>query len=271
MERMDRPRLIAGVAWVALGIVAMAAWTLTGPANPAGVITWVAAIVISIGTLARIAPGSLRWWGGRVAGVMVGVELVGAVVDRFGLFGPPGSPAVSWGDWSHFQGRGGPARSVGPTRRPGRGRRDGCRACARRPVDRGSMAPLGGQGDRRALRGLPDRHDPGDGRHVDPGVRRAGADRRRAGVLRARRPAQGSPGTGRRPRDGAGGRPQVRLDPGLATREEHRTRGARVEIEEQLAGHREPGIPQPGTHPVGTAAVDVDLHRVTAVALRLQP
>lgn len=103
MERMDRPRLIGGVIWVALGIPAMVAWTLTGPAHPAGLVTWVAAGLITLGTLAQLAPGSLRWWGGRIAGVVVGLELVGAVADRFGAFGPPGAPAVSWGDWSHFQ------------------------------------------------------------------------------------------------------------------------------------------------------------------------
>lgn len=103
MERMDRPRLIAGTVWVALGILAMAGWTLTRPAHPAGIITWVVAIVVALGTSAQFAPGSLRWWGGRVAGAVVGLELVGAVADRFGLLGPPGSAGVSWGDWSHFQ------------------------------------------------------------------------------------------------------------------------------------------------------------------------
>lgn len=103
MERMDRPRRIAGVAWVAAGMVAMVAWTLTGPKNPAGPVTWAAAVLVTLGTLAQVTPGPLRWWGGRLAGAVVGSELVGAVGDRFGLFGPPGSPAVSWGDWSHFQ------------------------------------------------------------------------------------------------------------------------------------------------------------------------
>lgn len=103
MERMDRPRLIGGVIWVALGILAMAGWTLTAPTHPAGLITWAAATLVALGTLAQLVPGPLRWWGGRLSGVVVGLELVGAVADRFGAFGPPGAPAVSWGDWSHFQ------------------------------------------------------------------------------------------------------------------------------------------------------------------------
>ncbi len=42
-------------------------------------------------------------WGGRVAGGVIGLELLGAVADRFGLLGAPGSPGVSWGDWAHFR------------------------------------------------------------------------------------------------------------------------------------------------------------------------
>jgi len=30
------------------------------------------------------------------------VTLLSAVGDRFGLWGPPGSPNASWGDWAHF-------------------------------------------------------------------------------------------------------------------------------------------------------------------------
>ncbi len=38
-------------------------------------------------------------WFGRFA---LGVTLLSAVADRFGLWGPPGSPRASWGDWAHF-------------------------------------------------------------------------------------------------------------------------------------------------------------------------
>jgi uncharacterized membrane protein YphA (DoxX/SURF4 family) len=34
---------------------------------------------------------------------VIGVELLGAVGDRFGLLGAPGAPGVSWGDWGHFR------------------------------------------------------------------------------------------------------------------------------------------------------------------------
>ena len=38
-------------------------------------------------------------WVGRIA---LAVTLLSAVADRFGLWGPPGSPRAAWGDWAHF-------------------------------------------------------------------------------------------------------------------------------------------------------------------------
>jgi putative oxidoreductase len=42
----------------------------------------------------RIAPLLLR--------LALGVTLLSAVADRFGIWGPPGAATVSWGDWTHF-------------------------------------------------------------------------------------------------------------------------------------------------------------------------
>ena len=42
----------------------------------------------------RIAPLLLR--------LALGVTLLSAVADRFGIWGPPGAATVSWGDWAHF-------------------------------------------------------------------------------------------------------------------------------------------------------------------------
>lgn len=36
---------------------------------------------------------------GRLA---LAAGFLSAVADRFGLWGPPGSPRVAWGDWVHF-------------------------------------------------------------------------------------------------------------------------------------------------------------------------
>ena len=42
----------------------------------------------------RIAPLLLR--------LALGVTLLSAVADRFGIWGPPGGATVTWGDWTHF-------------------------------------------------------------------------------------------------------------------------------------------------------------------------
>jgi uncharacterized membrane protein YphA (DoxX/SURF4 family) len=42
----------------------------------------------------RIAPLLLR--------LALGVTLLSAVADRLGIWGPPGSANVAWGDWTHF-------------------------------------------------------------------------------------------------------------------------------------------------------------------------
>ncbi len=42
----------------------------------------------------RMAALVLRW--------CLGVTLLSAVADRFGLWGAPGTRYASWGDWAHF-------------------------------------------------------------------------------------------------------------------------------------------------------------------------
>src|ERR1700758_4926717 len=42
----------------------------------------------------RIAPLLLR--------LALGLTLLSAVADRFGIWGPPGGTTVAWGDWTHF-------------------------------------------------------------------------------------------------------------------------------------------------------------------------
>src|ERR1700741_725475 len=46
------------------------------------------------GIAARIAP--------LVPRLALGVTLLSAVADRFGIWGPPGAATVAWGDWTHF-------------------------------------------------------------------------------------------------------------------------------------------------------------------------
>jgi uncharacterized membrane protein YphA (DoxX/SURF4 family) len=42
----------------------------------------------------KIAPLLLR--------LALGVTLLSALADRFGISGPPGAATVAWGDWTHF-------------------------------------------------------------------------------------------------------------------------------------------------------------------------
>jgi hypothetical protein len=104
MAAMDLTRRLVGMTWVAVGLAAMLVWTAGDPRHPAGMATWAVVVVVAGGTaLSALSGGRSGWWGGRVAGAVIGAELVGAVADRFGLLGGPGSPGVSWGDWSHFR------------------------------------------------------------------------------------------------------------------------------------------------------------------------
>jgi len=46
------------------------------------------------GIAEKVAPLILR--------LALGLTLLSAVADRFGVWGPPGGTTVAWGDWTHF-------------------------------------------------------------------------------------------------------------------------------------------------------------------------
>jgi uncharacterized membrane protein YphA (DoxX/SURF4 family) len=46
--------------------------------------------------------GFLLWLGRLILRWALGVTLLSAVADRFGIWGAPGATNVAWGDWSHF-------------------------------------------------------------------------------------------------------------------------------------------------------------------------
>lgn len=46
----------------------------------------------------------------------LGAAFLSAVADRFGLWGPPGKPNVSWGDFAHFKAYAGMVNSFMPAR-----------------------------------------------------------------------------------------------------------------------------------------------------------
>ena len=76
----------------------------TPPVGPGPVTLAVLGVVMLAAAAQLGAPRARwRWWAGRVIGIVIGVELLGAVADRFGPLGRPGEPGVSWGDWAHFR------------------------------------------------------------------------------------------------------------------------------------------------------------------------
>ena len=103
MERMDRIRLRAGVVWVASGVLAMVVWTAGGAEPGVGPVTWAVVAALAAAITAQLGPPRTRWWAARLGGSVIGVLLLGAVGDRFGVLGAPGDPGVSWGDWAHFR------------------------------------------------------------------------------------------------------------------------------------------------------------------------
>ena len=58
---------------------------------------------------------------------------------------------------------------------------------------------------------------------------------------------------------------------GLTAGEKDRSWNALVGVKQHVGLDRESGSPKPPGHFVRLTTVDVDVHRVTAVALRLQP
>ena len=108
MEWMDRYRRIGGWLWVGGGLVfqavAMGVWSVTpGPVTwlLIGIITGLAvvlAFVHVVGRARRVA--TVLGWATALA---LAADLGGAVLDRFGVLGPPGARGVSWGSWTAFR------------------------------------------------------------------------------------------------------------------------------------------------------------------------
>lgn len=101
MEYMDRYRLAGGLLWTALGLVVAGIGVLqdvtVGP-----IVTALTALTVIAGVAALTRSRWARWVTGRLLGVVVGIELLLSVADRFGLLGAPGAPGVSWGSWPEF-------------------------------------------------------------------------------------------------------------------------------------------------------------------------
>jgi uncharacterized membrane protein YphA (DoxX/SURF4 family) len=71
-----------------------------------GIVTWLLiGDIVVLSVLAAVAPlGCAAIVAGWVTACVLAVDLAGAVLDRFGVLGGPGSPGVSWGSWPEFSG-----------------------------------------------------------------------------------------------------------------------------------------------------------------------
>ena len=100
---MDRYRRLGGWLWVGIGLLLQGCGSLAGLAEP-GSITWLLVGVISLLALLTWVRPTTRatWLLGWATAILLAADFAGAVADRFGLFGGPGSPGVSWGTWPEF-------------------------------------------------------------------------------------------------------------------------------------------------------------------------
>jgi uncharacterized membrane protein YphA (DoxX/SURF4 family) len=62
---------------------------------------WYPLIFVICCLLLALTNGRVRWIATLLRG-LTGLAFLQAVGDRFGLFGGPGTPGVSWGDFAHF-------------------------------------------------------------------------------------------------------------------------------------------------------------------------
>jgi uncharacterized membrane protein YphA (DoxX/SURF4 family) len=103
MEWMDGVRRWGGLLWVGGGVAFEMTNLLQRGAMP-GVVT----LIIAAGVLALAAAILFHaqsrnvWAAGWLASILLGLDFLGAVADRFGLLGAPGAPGVSWGSWDAF-------------------------------------------------------------------------------------------------------------------------------------------------------------------------
>src|SRR5262245_42570834 len=79
--------LFVQVGWMVLDHLATHAWYL---------------VVLVAGSAALAVTLGRRPWITVALRVLLGLDFLGSVADRFGLLGPPGAAGVSWGDFGHF-------------------------------------------------------------------------------------------------------------------------------------------------------------------------
>lgn len=104
MAFMDGARRIGGLIWVGLALGFQLVWFLARSVVPGPVTLLLCGLVLVLALTTVVRSPAGRWLAGWAVAVLLGVELGGAVADRFGAWGPPGAPGVFWGSWPDFVG-----------------------------------------------------------------------------------------------------------------------------------------------------------------------
>ncbi len=102
MTDTTRDRHLAGLLVTGAGLAFQVVWLAGHGVLPRPVTL---ALIGSIGLLGGVVLLRARTWTwvvGRLTSVLLGLDFAGAVADRFGAFGGPGRPGVSWGSWTAF-------------------------------------------------------------------------------------------------------------------------------------------------------------------------
>jgi uncharacterized membrane protein YphA (DoxX/SURF4 family) len=86
------PVLIAQVIWTVLYCVRV---------HPAFADIYYPVLFVPAAAVLAITGGRVRSWA-VVPRLLIALGFVVNVADRLGVFGPPGTPGVSWGDFQHF-------------------------------------------------------------------------------------------------------------------------------------------------------------------------
>ncbi len=100
---MDRARRTAGLLWVALGLMVQLVQAARGVVpGPVTALLIVVTVSLAAATALRHRRPRVAWFVGWVTAALLGLDFLGAVADRFGVFGGAASPGVSWGSWPAF-------------------------------------------------------------------------------------------------------------------------------------------------------------------------
>lgn len=105
MEWMDRPRRAGGFLWVGAGLLfqVLEAFRGGGGVVPGPVTLTLVTCVLGLALLLSVrAPARLTRFAGCFVAILIALDFLGAVADRFGVLGSPGDAGVSWGSWSAF-------------------------------------------------------------------------------------------------------------------------------------------------------------------------